>query len=78
MFTVSTFDSDAEVIAKRIGNGIGTALATMIMSYPLQALAVWGFWNWLAWNVLNAPVMNYWIALCAVIAIQWFVKLFKK
>lgn len=78
MFIEGEFDSDAEIIAKRIGNGIGAALATAIMSYPLQALAVWAFWNWLAWNVFNAPQMNYWIALAAVVVISWFIRLFKK
>lgn len=78
MFTESAFDSNAEIMAKRIGNSIGTAIGAIAMSYPLQALAVWAFWNWLAWNILNAPQINYWIALAAVVAISWFIGLFRK
>lgn len=78
MFTESAFDSNAEIVAKRIGNGIGTLIATCFMSYPLQALALWAFWNWLAWNILNAPQINYWIALAAVVVFTWFFGLFKK
>ena len=78
MFTESVFDSNAEVVAKKIGNRIGATLATAILSYPLQALGVWAFWNWLAWNVLNAPTMNYWVACAVAIALNWFFGLFKK
>lgn len=78
MFTESAFDSNAEIVAKRIGNGIGTLIATCFTSYPLQALALWAFWNWLAWNILNAPQINYWIALAAVVVFTWFFGLFKK
>lgn len=67
-----------QTTAEKISGYIGTFLSTMILSFPLQALGVWAFWNWLAWNILNAPRMNYWVACAVVIALNWFFGLFKK
>ena len=78
MFDDDDFNSPAERVAHKVGGYIGTFFSTLILSYPLQALAVWAFWNWLAWNVLNAPQMNYWIALATVVAVSWFFGLFRK
>ena len=65
-------------VVQKATTAVSHAITTMILSFPLQALGVWAFWNWLAWNVLNAPRMNYWVACAAVITITWFIKLFKK
>lgn len=65
----STVEEFAEMIGKMFVLAIITAVS---------GLGLWAFWNWLAWNVLNAPQMSYWIACAAVITFEWFFKLFKK